>query len=287
MTSEFGAPSQLEKIEMIDYADFIVINKFEKRFRRRKKQVQRQYQRNHQLFENSLSTMPVYGTIASQFNDGGTNILFEDLVNHLHQTCRTSWHVEKSSERVSEKKYTIIPNDQQQYLQEIVNSVRSYHRNTDVQAQTARKFYQLEGALEEVETETAKQELTQLKEKYQKQLTAESIEKLENWPKLKSQYRQEELITKVRNKEIKTSLQVDTLSGLRIPRVALPKVDEYGKFFVFFIKKTCQVHFHTQQVFFRSNEKVKILSVNSQVKEHQNEPIAAFTICQKMMRPSV
>ncbi|MBT2256297.1 fused isobutyryl-CoA mutase/GTPase IcmF [Priestia megaterium] len=238
MTSEFGAPSQLEKIEMIDYADFIVINKFEKKGSEdAKKQVQRQYQRNHQLFENNLSTMPIYGTIASQFNDGGTNILFEDLVNHLQQTCRTSWHVEKSSERVSEKKYTIIPNDQQQYLQEIVNSVRSYHRNTDVQVQTARKFYQLEGALEEVETETAKQELTQLKEKYQKQLTAESIEKLENWPKLKSQYRQEELITKIRNKEIKTSLQVDTLSGLRIPRVALPKVEEYGEVLRFLYKE--------------------------------------------------
>lgn len=88
-----------------------------------------------------------------------------------------------------------------------------------------------------METETAKQELTQLKEKYQKQLTAESIEKLENWPKLKSQYRQEELITKVRNKEIKTSLQVDTLSGLRIPRVALPKVDEYGEVLRFLYKE--------------------------------------------------
>src|SRR3954471_2127548 len=125
MTSEFGAPSQLEKIDMLDFADLIVINKFERKGSEdAKNQVQKQYQRNHMLFEKELDEMPVYGTIASQFNDPGTNALFAALVEVINEKAGTDWVTSFSKDAVVEKQNVIIPTDRRYYLREITETVR-------------------------------------------------------------------------------------------------------------------------------------------------------------------
>lgn len=148
MTSEFGAPTQLEKIDMIDYADFIVINKFERKGSEdARSQVQKQYQRSHMLFDRDLEGMPVYGTIASQFNDPGTNALFAALIEKLNEKTGEDWPTSFSKNEMVEKQDVIIPNSRQHYLREIADTVRRYHKHAEEQVQLARRFFQLEGAI--------------------------------------------------------------------------------------------------------------------------------------------
>lgn len=234
MTSEFGAPSQLEKIDMIDYADLIVINKFERKGSEdAKRQVQKQYQRSHLLWDKELDQMPVYGTIASQFNDPGTNALFAALVNKINEKAGTDWTTPFSTDAVVEKQNVIIPNDRRYYLREISETVRGYHKHAAEQANLARRLFQLEGTIEAVkERETNSEVLSSLqtlKEEVEKKLTAESKYIIENWEALKEKYSADQFVTKIRDKEIVTELRTKSLSGLSIPKVALPKYKDYGE----------------------------------------------------------
>ncbi|WHX43056.1 methylmalonyl-CoA mutase family protein [Mesobacillus sp. AQ2] len=234
MTSEFGAPSQLEKIDMIDYADLIVINKFERKGSEdAKRQVQKQYQRSHMFFDKELDEMPVYGTIASQFNDPGTNALFAALVNKINEKAGTDWTTSFSTNAVVEKQNVIIPNDRRYYLREISETVRSYHKHAAEQADLARRLFQLEGAIEAVKEKETNSEvlssLQALREETEKKLTPESRNILENWESLKEKYSGDQFITKIRDKEIVTELKTKSLSGLSIPKVALPKYKDYGE----------------------------------------------------------
>jgi methylmalonyl-CoA mutase len=234
MTSEFGAPSQLEKIDMIDYADLIVINKFERKGSEdAKRQVQKQYQRSHQLFDKDLSEMPVYGTIASQFNDPGTNTLFVALIDLINKKTGTNWTTTlKTVDRV-EKQNVIIPNERRHYLREITETVRNYHKKVDQQANIARRLFQLEGAIEAVKERERNEEvltsLEALKQHYENQLTPESKQILASWEELKAKYAAKQFVTKIRDKEIVTELTTKSLSGLDIPKVSLPKFKDYGE----------------------------------------------------------
>jgi methylmalonyl-CoA mutase len=234
MTSEFGAPSQLEKIDMIDYADLIVINKFERKGSEdAKRQVQKQYQRSHQLFDKDLSEMPVYGTIASQFNDPGTNTLFVALIDLINKKTGTNWTTTlKTVDRV-EKQNVIIPNERRHYLREITETVRNYHKKVDQQANIARRLFQLEGAIEAVKERERNEEvltsLEALKQHYENQLTPESKQILASWEDLKAKYAAKQFVTKIRDKEIVTELTTKSLSGLDIPKVSLPKFKDYGE----------------------------------------------------------
>ena len=234
MTSEFGAPSQLEKIDMIDYADLIVINKFERKGSEdAKRQVQKQYQRSHMFFDKELDEMPVYGTIASQFNDPGTNALFAALVNKINEKAGTDWTTSFSTNAVVEKQNVIIPNDRRYYLREISETVRGYHKHAAEQADLARRLFQLEGAIEAVKERETNSEVVSslqvLKEEVEKKLTPESKYILENWESLKKKYSGDQFVTKIRDKEIVTELRTKSLSGLSIPKVALPKYKDYGE----------------------------------------------------------
>lgn len=234
MTSEFGAPSQLEKIDMIDYADLIVINKFERKGSEdAKRQVQKQYQRSHLFWDKELDEMPVYGTIASQFNDPGTNALFAALVNKINEKAGTDWTTSFSTNAVVEKQNVIIPNDRRYYLREISETVRGYHKLAAEQADLARRLFQLEGTIEAVEESGSNSEvlssLQVLKEEVEKKLTPESKQIIENWEALKEKYRADQFVTKIRDKEIFTELRTKSLSGLSIPKVALPKYKDYGE----------------------------------------------------------
>jgi methylmalonyl-CoA mutase len=234
MTSEFGAPSQLEKIDMIDYADLIVINKFERKGSEdAKRQVQKQYQRSHQLFDKDLSEMPVYGTIASQFNDPGTNTLFVALIDLINKKAGTNWTTTLQKADQVEKQNVIIPNERRHYLREITETVRNYHKKVDQQVNIARRLFQLEGAIEAVkERERNKEILTSLealKQHYESQLTPESKQILASWEDVKAKYAAKQFVTKIRDKEIVTELTTKSLSGLDIPKVVLPKFKDYGE----------------------------------------------------------
>ncbi|GAA0487574.1 methylmalonyl-CoA mutase family protein [Salinibacillus aidingensis] len=238
MTSEFGAPSQLEKIDMIDFADFIVINKFEQKGSEDAlRQVRKQYQRSHMLFDQSPETMPVYGTIASQFNDQGTNTLFRALIDKLNEDYQ--WDVTTSLEKTKyvEKQNLIIPNERKQYLRDIAQTVRGYHKKAEQQAEAARKLYQLKGAAEDIKEGSVVKELHQTIEEYEKQLDHENTEMLENWDELKEQYNQDQITYKVRNKEITMDLKTESLSGLKVPKVALPAYNDWGDRLLWMLKE--------------------------------------------------
>ncbi|MCM3567168.1 fused isobutyryl-CoA mutase/GTPase IcmF [Neobacillus mesonae] len=231
MTSEFGAPTQLEKIDMIDFADLIVINKFERKGSEdAKRQVQKQYQRSHMLFEKDISEMPVYGTIASQFNDQGTNALFAALIEEINQKAGTEWKTTYSKIAEVEKQNVIIPTDRRYYLREITETVRTYHKKAEEQADLARKLFQLEGAVQAVKDQPeVVAALEAVKTKTEEQLTPESKRILANWEKTKAAYSAEQFVTRIRDKEIITVLKTKSLSGLDIPKVALPKYKDYGE----------------------------------------------------------
>ncbi|KIY22499.1 fused isobutyryl-CoA mutase/GTPase IcmF [Mesobacillus subterraneus] len=234
MTSEFGAPSQLEKIDMIDYADLIVINKFERKGSEdAKRQVQKQFQRSHLLWDKELEEMPVYGTIASQFNDPGTNALFAALVDKINEKAGTDWSTSLSTNAVVEKQNIIIPNDRRYYLREISETVRGYHKQAAEQASLARRLFQIDGAIEAAKEKDANGEvlsfLQKMKQEIESKLTTETRNILENWKSLKEKYSGEKFVTKIRDKEIVTELRTKSLSGLSIPKIALPKYKDYGE----------------------------------------------------------
>ncbi|MEK4228323.1 fused isobutyryl-CoA mutase/GTPase IcmF [Solibacillus sp. FSL H8-0538] len=232
MTSEFGAPTQLEKIDMIDYADLIAINKFERKGSEDAlRQVQKQYQRSHELWNEQLDTMPVYGTIASQFNDKGTNALFAALVAKINEKFGFNWKTAYEQFAKTQKQDVIIPNDRRYYLREITETVRGYHKKAQDQAMLATKLYQLEGTKRMLQlSETALlASIDSLIESVQQELSAESKQVLANWNALKEAYAGDELVTKVRDKEIRTILTSTSLSGIKIPKVALPKFKDYGE----------------------------------------------------------
>ncbi|NRD77212.1 methylmalonyl-CoA mutase family protein [Bacillus sp. BRMEA1] len=230
MTSEFGAPSQLEKIDMIDYADLIVINKFERKGSEdAKRQVQKQYQRSHMLFEKDYEEMPVYGTIASQFNDAGTNALFAALIEKINEKMNTDWVTSFHKNAAVEKQNVIIPTDRRYYLREISDTVRGYHKKAEEQANIARKLFQLEGAIAAVNDPVVIAALSAVKQETEAQLTPESKRILDSWEQTKQAYSGDRFVTKIRDKEIITILKTKSLSGLDIPKVVLPKYKDYGE----------------------------------------------------------
>lgn len=234
MTSEFGAPSQLEKIDMIDFADIIVINKFEQKGSEdAKRLVQKQYQRSHHFFEKEISEMPVYGTIASQFHDPGTNALFAAVIEKINEKTGTDWETSFSKKTLVEKQHLIIPNDRRNYLREIAETVRRYHQKACEQENLARKLFQLEGAMKEVNERNSipivGSTLEAIRHEIESKLTDESKKILQNWEKTKAAYSSDRFVTRVREKEMMTVLKSKSLSGLEIPKVVLPKFKDYGE----------------------------------------------------------
>ncbi|RSK28974.1 methylmalonyl-CoA mutase [Bacillus sp. HMF5848] len=235
MTSEFGAPSQLEKIDMLDFADIIVINKFERKGSEdAKRQVQKQYQRSRMLFDKELDDMPVYGTIASQFNDPGTNTLFAALVAAVNDKAGTQWETSYPlMKKLVEKQNVIIPVDRRYYLREIAETVRKYHKVAIQQVEMARRLFQIEGALAELRQREMNDDvvasLQAIKDEFQAKLSGESRRILATWAEEKERYSADQYITKIRDKEIVTELKTKSLSGLSIRKISLPGFVDYGE----------------------------------------------------------
>ncbi|WP_442600826.1 fused isobutyryl-CoA mutase/GTPase IcmF [Paenibacillus sp. KN14-4R] len=234
MTSEFGSPSQLEKIEMLDYADLIAINKFERQGSEDAlRDVKKQYQRNHQLFHTPDDELPVYGTIASQFNDPGTNVLYRALINIINHKCGTNWDSTLEVKETRSRKNFIVPPDRTMYLAEIVSAVRQYKKFTEEQIIVARKLFQLDGAKRVLEQSNVDPDLlAHMNEQialFEDQLHPECRQLLDQWQTLQDSYRQKEFVTYVRDKAIRTQLFTTSLSGLSIPKIALPTYEDWGE----------------------------------------------------------
>jgi methylmalonyl-CoA mutase len=232
MTSEFGAPTQLEKIDMLDFADLIALNKMEKRGADDAlRNVRKQYRRNHQLFDAADEDLPVYGTIASQFNDVGVNRLYRALIDKLNAKCNLGWQSQLEVGEGQSTAQLIIPPEQISYLSEIVHIAKAYRKQVGEQMQVGRQLFQLTGTRELLAEKCDCQvaDLDTLVEQAEEALSEENRKLLQKWPELKKAYREEVMITKVRDKEIRTELITTTLSGTRIPRVCLPDFADYGE----------------------------------------------------------
>ncbi|NRR03561.1 methylmalonyl-CoA mutase family protein [Brevibacillus sp. RS1.1] len=258
MTSEFGAPSQLEKIDMLDFADVIAINKFERKGSEDAlREVRKQYRRNHQLFELPDEKVPVYGTIASQFNDPGTNVLFAALMHRIVEKTGVDWSVEHlDTTPVKIHKTSLIPTERINYLQDIANTVRQYRAYAEEQSLIARKLFQLQGAKETVlaSGDSAAAELAAVLDKqivlFEEKLHPECRRILENWPKLKEAYRKDQFVTKIRDKELVTQLFSVSLSGTRISKVAVPDYEDWGEILKWSLKENVPGEFpYTAGVF--------------------------------------
>jgi methylmalonyl-CoA mutase len=235
MTPEYGAATQLEKIDMLDFADIIALNKFDKKGSLDAlRDVKKQYQRNHQLFDKDPDLMPVFGTIASQFNDPGMNRLYKSIMNKLVEktgaNLKSNYHI---SEEMSEKIY-IIPPARNRYLSEISENNRNYDKWVAKQAEIADKLFGLKSSIETIAASKMDDKdrlLKGLEEAYQTvnlDLDPRNKILLETWSEKIAQYQNEFYIFKVRDKEIKIKTHSESLSHLQIPKVAVPKFKCWG-----------------------------------------------------------
>ncbi len=229
MTPEYGAASQLEKIDMLDFADIVAINKFDKRGAADAlRDVKKQYQRNHQLWTQDFEAMPVFGTMASQFNDAGTNKLYRALMQIISDKTNTDFQSFSTiNTKENSEKTHIIPPSRVRYLSEIAENNRRYDEQVNQQTVIARKLYNLKSAAALLDEATA----SVLIEKYQEleqQLQSENKSTLENWEHTKATYQADEFVYQVRNKEIRVPTFTKSLSHSRISRIVLPKFKDWG-----------------------------------------------------------
>jgi methylmalonyl-CoA mutase len=231
MTPEYGAASQLEKINMLDYADLICINKFDKAGALDALQdVRKQYKRNHQMFMAKDNELPIIGTMASKFNDEGVNHLFEILLKTIHTKTNTTfgeYHFNETAKVSS----AIIPSNRTRYLSEISETNRTYDTQANEQAAFASKLYQLTGTLEifKQKNQTDLVDIIQQQiDIYNEQLNAESKKLVANWNHVIAVYKKDFFEYQVRDKVIKQPLTSISLSGTKVPKVVLPKFKDWG-----------------------------------------------------------
>jgi len=228
MTPEFGAASQLEKIDMLDFADFVAINKFDRKGAEDAlRDVRKQVQRNRQAFGAGAEQMPVFGTIASRFNDDGVTALYHAIAARLAEKGLKlePGRLPRLDSKVPSDVHVIIPPKRQRYLAEIAETVRAYHQFAFEQSRIARERQQLAATramlgkeLPEIQSLLA-----------ERSLDADAKALLDSWPETLKTYSGDEQVVKVRGREIRTALGSASLSGTRVPKVALPKFEDHGE----------------------------------------------------------
>jgi len=236
MTSEFGAASQLEKIDMLDFADIVVVNKYEKRGGEDAvRDVRKQVQRNLNAFTKSPEEMPVFGTIASKFNDDGVTAFYNAVLDTIAE--KTGIHFKSSlpmpKEKVSSSKTIIIPPERTRYLAEISDTVRSYHKQTEKQADALRQAWHLKETAKTLEgdTQTLIARLKKEVKKAETNLDKETTSLIEQWKDLKDKYSKDELVYEVRDREIRLPLYSESLSHQKIRKVSLPAFKDPGEIY--------------------------------------------------------
>jgi len=236
MTSEFGAASQLEKIDMLDFADIVVVNKYEKRGGEDAvRDVRKQVQRNLNAFTKSPEEMPVFGTIASKFNDDGVTAFYHAVLDTITEKTgiRLKSTLPRPEKKVSGSKTIIIPPERTRYLAEISDTVRSYHKQTEKQADALRQTWHLKETAKTLkgDTQALISRLKKEVKKAQKNLDKETISLIEQWKDLKEKYSKDELVYEVRGQEIRLPLYSESLSHQKIRKVSLPAFKDPGEIY--------------------------------------------------------
>ncbi|WP_285728966.1 fused isobutyryl-CoA mutase/GTPase IcmF [Nocardiopsis sp. ATB16-24] len=288
MTPEFGAASQLEKIDMLDFADTVAINKFERRGAKDAlRDVGRQLVRNREAFGKKPADMPVFGTSAATFNDDGVTALYQHLRDEL---AGKGLGIEEGALPRVEVRHSsgisqIVPTDRVRYLSEIAETVRTYHARTEEYAEAARRVQRIEAVQDELaRSGRSEGEVSALLEEARRELPHEVAEQIGQWPRVVEAYSGDEQIVRVRDKELRTRLTRESLSGNKIPRVALPRFTDHGELVRFWRSENLPGHFpFTAGVFkfkrdgedparmfagegdpFRTNRRFKLLSADSE-----------------------
>ena len=251
MTSEFGAPSQLEKIDMLDYADLIVVNKFEKKGSDDAlRDIRKQVQRNRKQWQTPPAELPVYGTIASKFNDDGITALYHGIIEQLREKCRLELRpsLPRPAEKMSSSKTIVIPSQRLRYLSEIASTVRHYHEETKKQAEAVRrhlyvaetvKILGADGDAPAGTLENLQNKATLLAES----ISADTATMLRTWEKNKGDYSGDQLIYKVRDREICVPLTTTSLSHSKIRKVSLPTFSDPGDIYTWLRRENLPGYF--------------------------------------------
>lgn len=284
MTPEFGAASQLEKIDMLDFADVVAINKFERRGAKDAyRDVGRQLVRNREAFGKKPEDMPIFGTSAATFNDDGVTALYQHLRDALGARGLpvTEGVLPPVGVRYSSGIQAVVPADRVRYLSEITETVRGYHAETERLADAADRAQRLETtATELAEADLDASGVTELLETARKAVPHDVADQIAGWPAIVEAYSGDEQVVKVRDKEIVTQLTRESLSGTKVPRVSLPRFSGHGDLVRFWRRENLPGHFpYTAGVFsfkrdgedparmfagegdpFRTNRRFKLLS---------------------------
>jgi len=241
MTPEYGAATQLEKIDMLDFADLIALNKFDKRGAKDAlRDVKKQYQRNNMLFEANVEDMPVYGTVASQFNDPGVNEYYLKLLDIIKEKTGVNFKSEKIKDYSNTEKIYIIPPNRVRYLSEISETVRNYNQWAEEQSEIAEKLHQLAGSMEMMKENGNEDKTDSLKTLYDeivRKLDPNNLYELERWEEKKKNYTEEFYKFKVRDKEFKIATHTESLSHNKIPKVCLPQYKSKGDILKWILKE--------------------------------------------------
>lgn len=295
MTSEFGAQSQLEKIDMLDFADLIAINKFDRQGSEDAiHDVRKQVQRNRMEFERTLDEFPVYGSIASRFNDDGVTGLYSAIIQTCAHKTGVDWktYLEARPDKKPSSKTIIIPIERAGYLSEIAETVRKYHQWGKEQEDLVRRLWHLDEVEKELlfgvscDATLALEGIKCLQEDIEKRLDPKALRLVGEWENIRASYSGDDYIFEVRGRKIPTKLKVKTLSGTMMSRIALPKFVDMGELLRWRLKENLPGMFpYTAGVFpfkrqdedptrmfagegdpFRTNRRFKYLSANSAAK---------------------
>ncbi len=292
MTSEFGAASQLEKIDMLDFADLISVNKYEKRGSEDAvRDVRKQVQRNRNAWEKQTEEMPVFGTIASKFNDDGTTALYHALLDTIAEKSgvRFKSGLPRPEIKTSTSKSIIIPGERVRYLAEISETVRGYHQQTEAQADAVRKVWHLRESLGTLPDGDMPELVERFKAevaKTENDLDKETTGLLESWEEMRETYTQDELVYQVRGRDIRVPLHSESLCRRKIPKISLPSFKDPGEIYAWMRRENLPGYFpYTAGVFpvkrvgedptrmfagegdpARTNQRFRLLSADSEAK---------------------
>ena len=295
MTSDFGSQSQLEKIDMLDFADVVVLNKYDRQGSEDAlHDVRKQMQRNRGEFQRQLEDLPVFGTIASRFNDDGVTTLYVGILQAIKEKTGIEWptHLKNRTDKTPSSRTIIIPAERSRYLSEITSTVRKYHEWAEEQEELVRKIWQLDAAAKAFredglqEDSEPLQQIRNLQHNIERKLDPRSLRLLGEWEDAKEAYSRDELTYTVRNKEIHVPIKFKTLSGSMLPRVALPPYQDRGQILRWLLRENLPGKFpYTAGVFpfkrqdedptrmfagegdpFRTNRRFKYLSEGSAAK---------------------
>jgi methylmalonyl-CoA mutase len=233
MTPEYGAATQLEKIDMLDFADVIALNKFDKRGALDAlRDVKKQYQRNHQLWDRKPEDMPVFGTIASQFNDPGTNQLYHQVMVKIVEKTGAPLPSSFHGEHEMSEKVFVIPPARTRYLSEITENNRKYDAWVTEQSVIAQQLYSIETTIRSLKETNGDQKvidaLTQQFDKVKLNLDQKNLKMIEDWPSKVKKYKEPLFKFMVRDKEIAIQTHTESLSHTMVPKVALPRYQAWG-----------------------------------------------------------